>query len=150
MHAPIVIAGCDETPAGCQPHDRDGFCTFTGNREELDPLLAGHPQLRVQDVTAAAAVDATADLRPGFIIDACAGMGTKTRQLANLHPEARIIAAELDHRRRTVLSETFAGSERVEVMSFEEIGRYAQQADLLVLDVPCSNTGVLARRVEAK
>ena len=150
VHAPIVIAGCDETPPGCQPHERDGFCVYGGNREDLDALLAGHPQLRVQDTTAAAAVAATSDLRPKLIIDACAGMGTKTRQLASLHPEARIIAAELDHRRRTVLNETFADSERVEVMSFEEIGQYAQQADLLVLDVPCSNTGVLARRVEAK
>lgn len=150
VHAPIIVAGLPERFAHCTPHERPGFDVFDGSRDELDRLLAEAPGARVQDPASSRAVEATRGQRPAVIVDACAGKGTKTRQLADLHPDARVIAADIDSKRADVLRRVFAGSERVEVRPYEALLASRPEADLLVLDVPCSNTGVLARRVEAK
>jgi 16S rRNA (cytosine967-C5)-methyltransferase len=84
-------------------------------------------------------------------MDLCAGQGTKTRQLAATFPKARIVASDTDDRRLRTLTDTFAGSEQVEVIAPSEVLlKYHGKADLILLDVPCTNTGVLSRRVEAK
>jgi 16S rRNA (cytosine967-C5)-methyltransferase len=89
-------------------------------------------------------------LRPAIILDACAGRGTKTRQLAALHPQAEIVATDTDGHRLRALALAFEGHPRVKVTTPEGLRRVVGKVDLLVLDVPCSNTGVLARRPEAK
>ena len=150
VHPPIIIAGLSGAHDECQPHEQPGFHVYDGPREKLGSLLATQAGARVQDPGAAAPVRATMDLKPKLIIDACAGRGTKTIQLAAAHAEARIIATDVDAQRLAVLRETFAGHDRVEVVHHAELDRFNGQADLLVLDVPCSNSGVLARRVEAK
>lgn len=153
VHAPIIVTGMDSERLpqdDLVPHDKPGFFVYTGPREQLDALLAEHPHGRVQDPGTAAAMNHSAGLQPKLIVDLCAGRGTKTRQLAQLHPEARIVATDMDEDRFGMLQDTFAGDNRVKVVPFADVGQYREQADLLVLDVPCSNTGVLGRRVEAK
>ncbi len=167
VHAPIILAASEgdrlpwtDTPEAQIPgaggavtaHAQPGFGVFDGSRSGLEELLAANPGMRVQDPTAAAAVDATAGLtpKPELIVDACAGRGTKTAQLAAVHPEAKIIAADTDAHRAEVLRRAFADRDQVEVVEYRKLMEHAGRADLLVLDVPCSNTGVLARRVEAK
>jgi 16S rRNA (cytosine967-C5)-methyltransferase len=95
-------------------------------------------------------VQSVLDLNPSLVIDACAGQGTKTRQLAAAFPNAKIIATDIHDARRETLKKTFAGSEQVEVVLHKRLIDYSGKADLVFLDVPCSNTGVLARRVEAR
>jgi 16S rRNA (cytosine967-C5)-methyltransferase len=93
------------------------------------------------------------DLSPKLIVDACAGQGTKTRQLAETFPDAQIVATDIDHPRRAALEQAFASgphAERVTVIHHDRLDEWAGKADLVLLDVPCSNTGVLARRVEAR
>jgi 16S rRNA (cytosine967-C5)-methyltransferase len=150
VHAPIIVAGAANAANELQPHTIPGFHVFTGARDELEAVLARHPGARVQDPASAAAVDATAGLEPRLIVDACAGKGTKTRQLAARHPSAQIIATDVDRSRLDVLRRTFAGDDRVRVVEPDGLLDAHGRVDLLVLDVPCSNTGVLARRVEAK
>lgn len=95
------------------------------------------------------------------VLDLCAGQGTKTRQLAAIFPQATILATDIDAKRRRVLGEVFGTSGRVRLVPYVELaGPKAPVSagpapkhegfDLILLDVPCSNTGVLARRAEAK
>ncbi len=150
---PLIVTGLigdGDAPEGFAAHEQRGFFVSEGPRADLDSLLASHPWARVQDPATAAACELTRGLSPGLIIDACAGRGTKTKQLAQLHPEARIITTDKDEARSRDLRAAFAGSSQVVVVNFDDLKKHAAAADLLVLDVPCSNSGVLARRVEAK
>jgi 16S rRNA (cytosine967-C5)-methyltransferase len=150
VQAPLIVTGVEDPGPGCTPHSEPGFHVFNGPREALDALLKSDERIRVQDPAAAAAVAATADLEPRVIIDACAGKGTKTRQLHALHPNAEIVATDVDPRRHEVLRRSFEGVDGVHIVEPEGLRPWAGRSDLVLLDVPCSNTGVLARRVEAK
>ena len=156
VQAPIILSGLDNqagAPPNCTPHAAPGFRVFGGDHAELTAVLEAHAAARVQDPASAAAMQATERLRPAprLIVDFCAGQGTKTQQLALLHPQARIIATDKREARLNTLRKVFAGHDRVEVRPLHRLRHeLANQVDLVVLDVPCSNTGVLARRVEAK
>ncbi len=99
------------------------------------------------------AVDGTVSDSPELmIIDLCAGQGTKTRQLLQTFPNARVVASDTDEKRMSALRDlahSESGTRRLEVVSHENVGALVGKADLVLLDVPCSNTGVLARRPEA-
>lgn len=132
-------------------HDAPGFHVYTGPRETLAAMLDSRRDLWVQDPASAEAVAGLADLRPALIMDLCAGLGTKTRQLLETFPQARVVATDVDQRRFRVLSDVFKGHPRVTIVRPKHLALdWAGQADLIVLDVPCSNTAVLARRPEAK
>lgn len=136
---------------GTGPHEEPGRGVFEGSRHELVALLRSRADVWVQDAASAGAVESIADLRPGLIIDLCAGRGTKTRQLAAVFPSARICATDADERRLDALRSVFKGHERVSVAGVRSTLRAnVGKADLVLLDVPCSNTGVLARRPEAR
>jgi 16S rRNA (cytosine967-C5)-methyltransferase len=133
------------------PHAFPGHHVFTGSAAELAALLSVRDDLWVQDPGSAQAVQSVSDLRPALVLDLCAGQGTKTRQLAAVFPSAKIIATDVDAARLASLERTFARSERVSVLPRRAIqDKYIGKADLILLDVPCSNTGVLARRPEAR
>lgn len=140
-------------PASLVPHSLPGHHIFAGDRAELLSLLGSRADIWVQDPASTRAVAGAAHLTPSLVIDACAGQGTKTRQLAATFPEARIVATDADPQRLRTLAKVFGEGSggRVEVVRPADLlPRFAGKADLVLLDVPCSNTGVLARRVEAK
>ncbi|MFM9144779.1 MAG: transcription antitermination factor NusB [Phycisphaerales bacterium] len=156
--APLVVAGLPEAAfvAGgtlegrAVPHARPGYHVWTDGHESLVAALAAHPGARVQDAASARPVHLSDALRPAVILDACAGRGTKTGQLAELHPQAEVVATDVDGVRLRALAKAFEGHPRVKVTTPEGLRRVVGRVDLLVLDVPCSNTGVLPRRPEAK
>ena len=93
------------------------------------------------------------------ILDLCAAPGTKTTQLAELTADkAKIIATDIDGERLKKVRENVArlGIKSVTVVKYEKFFENAKvsirnyQFDAVLLDVPCSNTGVLAKRVEAR
>jgi 16S rRNA (cytosine967-C5)-methyltransferase len=129
-------------------HRIDNAVFWQGPSEALADFLAQHPARRVQDAASLLAVQSTADLSPKTILDYCAGQGTKTRQLAIQHPDATITATDTHPGRRDALRSATESLPNVSVVSPEELGE--QEYDLILLDVPCSNTGVLARRPEAR
>lgn len=132
----------------CAPHAQDNMITWQGPAESLREFLGLHPDRRVQDAASVLAVRSTAGHQPKTILDYCAGQGTKTRQLALLHPEAQIVATDTHPGRREALRSATASLGNVQVIEPDQAS--GQQYDLILLDVPCSNTGVLARRPEAR
>jgi 16S rRNA (cytosine967-C5)-methyltransferase len=90
--------------------------------------------------------------QPGWaILDLCAAPGVKTTQLAEATGDsARIVATDISPRRLERVKENIdrLGIKSVEVVGYEELGD--SKFDCVLLDVPCSNTGVLAKRVEAR
>lgn len=158
LDPPIVVnvtSACAPLPVCLSPHDVPGHAVFRGSRTELVAMLEERSDLWVQDAASSNAVASIAHLRPSLILDLCAGQGTKTRQLAATFPNAQIVATDIDAGRFEVLQRTFAGSAnsggQVRIVDHPRIrDDFAAKADLILLDVPCSNTGVLARRPEAR
>lgn len=159
----IVNATCAEKPvdfplaAGgsltLHRHAAAGHFVVEGPREGLIQFLDARRDVWVQDPSSSAAIESVKSLTPGVVVDLCAGQGTKTRQLAAVFAGAKVLATDVDERRFQTLREQFAGHPRVSVVApdlIENAARGLGGADLVLLDVPCSNTGVLARRVEAR
>jgi 16S rRNA (cytosine967-C5)-methyltransferase len=151
---PIVVHGLPAGIDGSESIPGTDAVAWTGDHAQLLAALQAHPAARVQDLASSRAVECTRSLRPSLIVDACAGRGTKSLQLAQLHPNAEVVASEPDERRRASLRDTAAragraGLGRIRVAEGDDLRELLGKADLLVLDVPCSNTGVLPRRVEA-
>ncbi|MDH3584756.1 MAG: hypothetical protein OER86_11125, partial [Phycisphaerae bacterium] len=145
-----------ETPAktpdipDTEPHDETGFRLWRGDAGDLAALLRESPQVWVQDPAAARPVAAVAHLQVERIVDWCAGRGTKTRQLARDHPSARVLAMETDAGRREQLAAAVADCGNVDLLDPSEVSAWHGRCDLVLVDVPCSNSGVYARRHEAR
>jgi 16S rRNA (cytosine967-C5)-methyltransferase len=110
----------------------------------------------IQDITASQAVR-TLKPQPGWtILDLCAAPGGKTTQLAELTGDsAMIIATDINDERLEMVKDNIArlGINSVSVVAYENLERVTAQTspfDAVLLDVPCSNTGVLAKRIEAR
>jgi 16S rRNA (cytosine967-C5)-methyltransferase len=112
----------------------------------------------IQDITASKPVR-TLNPQPGWmILDLCAAPGTKTTQLAEATSDtAKIVATDIDSRRLEMVRENTArlGIKSVDIVPYEELfgiadPQIANFFDCILLDVPCSNTGVLAKRIEAR
>jgi len=110
----------------------------------------------VQDPTSAGAVQILAP-KPGWIvIDLCAAPGGKTVQMAQLmNNTGRIIATDIDHERLQKVGQNCKrlGITIVELIPYDRLAQVIAEVgrcDAILLDVPCSNTGVLARRPEAR
>jgi len=105
----------------------------------------------VQDITASQAVRILKPKSHWTILDLCAAPGTKTTQLAEATGDsAKIIATDIDSERLKKVKEnnTRLGINSVDIVPYEELPD--SKFDCVLLDVPCSNTGVLARRVEVR
>jgi 16S rRNA (cytosine967-C5)-methyltransferase len=124
--------------------------------------LAGFAQglFTVQDITASQAVRLSwVHLRgdgggqsPLYILDLCAAPGTKTTQLAELTADsAKIVATDIDNQRLEKIKENIdrLGIKNVGTVEYKKLTKNPN-FDAVLLDVPCSNTGVLARRVESR
>jgi len=132
-------------------HAQAGHRVYQGGREELTSLLATRNDVWVQDAASSRAVAGVFDLTPSVVIDACAGQGTKTRQLVAAFPHARIFATDTDPRRMQALRALAQRERRIGIVEPSALTKlFAGGADLVLLDVPCSNTAVLPRRVEAR
>lgn len=89
------------------------------------------------------------------VIDACAGAGGKSLHLAALmNNKGRIQAMDVDERKLHELQKR-ATQQGVDIIECQAISETALQslegwADRLLLDVPCSGTGVIKRKPDTK
>jgi 16S rRNA (cytosine967-C5)-methyltransferase len=84
------------------------------------------------------------------ILDCCAAPGGKTRTLAERNPNASIVAMELHpHRARTLRRLVTANNVHVIAADARNLPTSAL-FDRVLVDVPCSGTGTLARNPEIK
>jgi len=110
----------------------------------------------IQDITAAQPLRLLQPKPQWTILDLCAAPGTKTTQLAELAADkAKIIATDIDGKRLKKVKENAArlGIKSIKTVPYENLEKTAAEIglfDCILLDVPCSNTGVLAKRIEAR
>ncbi|RMD61985.1 MAG: hypothetical protein D6824_07350, partial [Planctomycetota bacterium] len=133
------------------PHESPGFHLWKGSRQALAELLGQRHDVWAQDPAAAAALDLATELSPRLVADLCAGRGTKTKQLLAMFPDATVLAYDDNPKRRRELAQVFQGHSRVVLVEDRQrLLDWAGKVELVVVDAPCSNTAVLARRPEAR
>jgi 16S rRNA (cytosine967-C5)-methyltransferase len=88
--------------------------------------------------------------RGSKILDCCAAPGGKTRVLAQRNPRAEILAVEL-HPHRARLLRRLVPEKNVQIVT-DDVCKLPVDAsfDRVLVDVPCSGTGTLARNPEIK
>lgn len=110
----------------------------------------------VQDPAAHEAANLLPAEKGWTVLDLCAAPGTKTAVLAaRLQNTGRIYAADADIKRLQKVTENcrrldIKNVEVLEPAQLEQFLSRKPRLDAVVADVPCSNTGVLARRAEAR
>jgi 16S rRNA (cytosine967-C5)-methyltransferase len=111
----------------------------------------------VQDPSTLMACDLLAPLPGDIVLDACAAPGGKTTYLAALMKnQGRIVACDLYESRVARLRENLGrlGVEIAEAIQHDCMQAHGaldgRQFDRILLDAPCSNTGVIRRRVDVR
>jgi 16S rRNA (cytosine967-C5)-methyltransferase len=84
------------------------------------------------------------------ILDCCAAPGGKTWSIADRNPQSAIVAVELHARRARLLRQRIAAN-NVQVLTADMRDMpVGDRFDRVLVDVPCSGTGTLARHPEIK
>lgn len=111
----------------------------------------------IQDPATMHAVDLMAPKPGETILDACAAPGGKTTQIAaHMQNKGEILATDSNEKRLPRLEQNLerAGVEIATTQTHDWLQPAPEQwhgkFDAILLDVPCSNTGVLRKRIDAR
>jgi len=127
-----------------------------GDIRELLPFQKGW--IRIQDETAKLIGDALGPPPGARVLDLCAGPGGKAAQLLEqIGPEGHLVACDVEDWKLQRVEENLSSigpnytlhklpRDARSVLN----GAVEESFDYILADVPCSNTGVLARRPEAR
>lgn len=135
----------------------DGLAVVVEHAAGLTRTAAFHEGLfQPQDATAMLPVRAMS-LRPGqVVLDLCAGLGTKTTQMAEaMDDRGTVLATDTADDKLAALRTNAArlGLHSIRIVPMTDLAATVgalDRLDWILLDVPCSNTGVLARRPEMR
>ena len=123
----------------------------------INPVLLPNYQeghFSIQDLTATLVAQALDPKAGENVLDMCAAPGGKTCHIAALMGDkGTILATDLFEEKLTPIKENAKRlgikSIKTELIDVLESG-YTDSFDAILIDAPCSNTGVFARRVEAR
>jgi 16S rRNA (cytosine967-C5)-methyltransferase len=139
-------------------HEKPGMVVISGAKRSLLADWARRGLAQVQDPTSADVIEHL-DLQPGQrALDRCAGLGTKTFQIIErIGPEGEVVAIDpaghrVDLLRRAVAERKVSGISAHHVGWMRDLppDLTRQPFHRILIDAPCSNSGVLARRPEAR
>ena len=152
--APLVVRGTPGSVEGVTvtPHARAGFSVVTGATEAVLTEWARAGVAQPQDPTSAAVVDRMELAAATRVLDRCCGVGTKTLQIAAAAPAATVVAVDTAGFRTDALDRAAAarGLTNVRTVTAATVPADEPAFDRILVDVPCSNSGVLIRRPEAR
>ncbi len=128
---------------------------YLGSRSHLgESPMFGEGLAFVQDTTAHAAAELVGARSGERVLDLCAAPGGKSVALAlAMGDEGEVVAADASAERLALVREN---ADRLGLRSIRVVtgsgadGLGGEPFDAALVDVPCSNTGVLARRPEAR
>jgi 16S rRNA (cytosine967-C5)-methyltransferase len=138
-------------------HEQEGMLLVQGAKRATFADWAARGLAQVQDPTSARVVEHL-DLQANQdVLDRCAGLGTKTLQIHDrLAGTGWIMAVDPAEQRIHALRELIA-KRRIENIAIVQASMFSQIAEMkkpafdrILIDAPCSNSGVLARRPEAR
>jgi 16S rRNA (cytosine967-C5)-methyltransferase len=145
---------CTRTRPGCAPPRGPGIARQEGEWTWWDePQLAitgpvADKRCVVQDRSQGHVVD-LAGARPGdLVLDLCAAPGGKA--LAFADRGCRVVAAELNPRRLPRMRANLTDQAAMVIQDGAQAALLPGAFDVVVVDAPCSNSGVLGRRPEAR
>jgi len=133
----------------------NGLSVVVGSGVELASLdVFAEGLVQPQDASATRVV-ASLDVRPGMrVLDLCSAPGTKTTHLGErMDDRGEIVAVDVSPEKLRRVEENCRrmGLTIVRTLAAEAVASLPERSfDLVLVDAPCSNTGVLARRVEAR
>jgi 16S rRNA (cytosine967-C5)-methyltransferase len=139
------------------PHHQAGLFVARNARRAVLAQWARDGLAQVQDATAAGVVEQM-QISPGqTVLDRCAGLGTKTIQIQErVGMTGQVFAIDPSAFRCAALSQTLK-DRNISNVKILQVGKMVPIAaeipaafDRILVDVPCSNSGVLARRPEAR
>jgi 16S rRNA (cytosine967-C5)-methyltransferase len=126
------------------PH---GLITLPPDARISEVLDACGQWVVVQDAVASLVAPFLAPPEGARVLDCCAAPGGKATHLAQLvGPRGEVTAWDIDERRLEMVREN---AERL-LLPHLKVAPPEGEYDAVLADVPCSNTGVLARRPEAR
>lgn len=124
--------------------------------ESLSPSLLprwAEGVVSIQDETAQRAGQLLAPKPGERVWDVCAAPGGKTSHLAELMEDrGRILATDISEERLGTIRDNLSrlGLTSVEVRPIGRVSEIEETFDAILIDAPCSNTGVLGKRPEAR
>jgi len=153
--------GAEAPPDFLQPTPWPGFFEVTsGHWPQVEPLLK-RGQLYLQDPGTRLAVELLAPQPGETVLDVCAAPGGKSLLIADTMKTGTLVALDQPGPRITRLKENLARIQGVTV-ALVQADLLAQPGEVLrehklpetyhavLIDVPCSNTGVMRHRVDVK
>ncbi len=143
-----VDAQLDEKGRAVILAESRGVATLTAFQEGL---------CQPQDATSQAALLHAPPRAGEFVLDLCAGRGTKSTQAAELMGnDGVVLATDIDEKKCLLIAEN---ADRLGVAIIRTapidhlqaaINSIGRPPDLILIDAPCTNSGVFARRPEAR
>jgi len=109
----------------------------------------------VQDSAAQQAAVLLTITKSDYVLDACAAPGGKTAHILETEPEAEVLALELSEKRLGLINDTLARlalKAEVKCADASAVDDWwdGRQFDRILLDAPCSATGVIRRNPDIK